>query len=1038
MFLPECCNKCGCSCSFLPHTVTLAFSGFDSKMAFGVANGSASSCKGDFGSGATVGISSPGGTVDDIGPVLEAFVINPGSCYAEPGRVAPTLSVSQSSISQKAEFSVEIEEFESKCRPAWKVSSITVKNGEDLADGSTIGIAWEVGDTRVVDSTAKISQGDETTSVKIVAAGEFFRQATADRDIPIIAASADGGVRLKPTTTLNRNPPYTWSVSGLSVLYAGDGLAGDKATVTFSEGDRTNVVDGDAAEAFLTVEDGKAVSATVSNPGTYYRDTDVAPVVADVKFFPAGRVRPSDPLPAGAVLSGVVDDDPASKTFGQVIGVEVDDGGENYRGWAWTPSRCITELNDRSIVLRANQWTPLTRTCPSGCFGSGASVEPILRVKPLMVGKIDGVSVANVYLEENEGAPGTWGVSRVEGFAGPIFEVGQKIAVAFESPVPANPSDFYLLPAPVPMRTKEELAAVVTVAEVELLPEEVDVYPPDWPSGHLKSVTIEEPGRYYKESNVWDGVETPIHHVRLMNRGAEYAKKGRVEPTVTAGDSGEMAVTLAESADGCDLPIWEIESISPSGSGYTDSTRLTISTDAEVELAARVVVHTREEPTVNVSAVGGTSTLAVTLKKNGPSVSGWSEIFDLPTNAVGATWSVESIEVANAGGGYPPNSTVQLSFSTPHVANSHAAGVAVTGESGEVLSASLTKAGSYFRNQGIPQEFTIVRRGAYYEESDELPPYIGLNEITVVQTLPSEGSGAVIKATVDDDPASDGFGQIDSVEVEEPGQDYLLYSGPSDCLYRYFCPTTSTVLDAVVGRGEIVITTSRLTIPSEEGGIPQDERENIYDWAGRFVSDETVDDCSALPTAKYKSSYTGVSGEITIEAGGALDLKDPCCGCPCSLSDYPLDLAVPCGIASVLVEVDIQVEPDEEDPSRCGNVNQSFELTPLYINSASTTRGNWSSAVFGVDGWNINALLECGAGEGASYMVGVAAGPEFFGSCSIAPGEGEPNSLQLSVPLPSARDATGERCCPTEGAEAEVTVGAATMTVSVTIVEAGE
>jgi hypothetical protein len=1018
VFLPDCCNKCDCSCSFLPHTITLKFSGFESKMASpgGLFNGLiADSCFETSGTRALASISWPGG--DASGPIEEAFVVSPGECYAEPGRVAPTLSASWQS--GPAEFDIQLEEFVKGCRPVWKIKAVSVENGSTIPDGTNLSFGASIGDITSIIGTGKVAQSGGQTSVTLTQAGEYYRRVKHPRDIPSLKATATGGVRVRATTSYNGGDPPTWSVSGLAILHAGSGLEGDKAPIKFTLGDRVKVVDDDNAEAYLTIDGGKAKEAFLVSGGTYYRDTDVPPVVADVTFSPG----------AGKVLRGIVDDDPGSSRFGQVIDVEVEEPGDNHKAWSWNEQTCATQLNGRSIVLRANDWVPLVHTCTESCSGGNAVIEPIFRVKPLMVGEIDSLGrTAHVYLEENEGYPKTWGVSRVEGFGGAVYEVGQKINVAFLVPVPANEANFYDTPSSVAMRTKTEVPAVVTVAEIELPPADAEVLPQDWPYGHIKAVTITEPGAYYQESNQWDGVETPLHHVRLVRRGAAYARMGRTQPDVVVqASSGPLDVTLAKATGACDLPVWGIDSISPAGSAY-EGQPLTFQTSDNTEVAAYAIAHTREQPTVNVSAPGGSATLTVSLQKSGPTKTG-------DFTAQSAVWSVEGVQVTASGAGYPPNSTVKLSFSTPHT-GSGAAGTAQTDDAGRIAYAAVSKGGSYFKTGSTLQEVTITSAGAYYREDDDLPPYKMLNEVRVIQSLPSEGEGAIIKATVNEDPKSPGFGRIESVEVVEPGEGYRIYSGPQSCRYQFYCPALLAVnaLEAKVGNGALQISLGVISASSDDG--------KLIGFSGRFLSDKTFTDCSALHNGVYTSPYKGASGQITVEPGGKFDPKEPCCDCPCTLAaqpfvdtliaSYALDL-VPCGIDSIVVEVTIDVEPDEEDPDRCPSFSTTLTLRRGYQNGVAPYWGD----IFLNEDWAIGAQLECNRFTlNPRFALNISATPS-FPPCGFGTPEFD-NYLQISAVLPSVRDEAGERCCPAEGFEQSVTKYGATMSVTVTIVEVEE
>jgi hypothetical protein len=87
----------------------------------------------------------------------------------------------------------------------------------------------------------------------------------------------------------------------------------------------------------------------VDDGGKYYReDASLPPYVAEVTAS-ASNIAPSNG--SGAVLSGVVDDDPESETFGQITGVNVDDGGDGYLAHEVFES-CLNRFNGRSIVVK--------------------------------------------------------------------------------------------------------------------------------------------------------------------------------------------------------------------------------------------------------------------------------------------------------------------------------------------------------------------------------------------------------------------------------------------------------------------------------------------------------------------------------------------------------------------------------------------------------------------------------------------------------------------------------------------------------------
>lgn len=92
----------------------------------------------------------------------------------------------------------------------------------------------------------------------------------------------------------------------------------------------------------------------VDNGGSYYReDPDEPPYVATV------TVTVTDTAPSsgsGAALSVTVDDDTASPTFGQLIGVvTVTNGGAGYLAWQWRNTQCCGGYyNGMSVVVKLN------------------------------------------------------------------------------------------------------------------------------------------------------------------------------------------------------------------------------------------------------------------------------------------------------------------------------------------------------------------------------------------------------------------------------------------------------------------------------------------------------------------------------------------------------------------------------------------------------------------------------------------------------------------------------------------------------------
>jgi hypothetical protein len=83
---------------------------------------------------------------------------------------------------------------------------------------------------------------------------------------------------------------------------------------------------------------------------------------------------------------------------------------------------------------------------------------------------------------------------------------------------------------------------------------------------------------------------------------------------------------------------------------------------------------------------------------------------------------------------------------------------------------------------------TVTNGGAYYREDASLPPYVATVTVNINQgyNTPSAGTGAVITATVEDDPQSPDFGVITGLAVQNGGDGYLAWVWETnDCCGHY-------------------------------------------------------------------------------------------------------------------------------------------------------------------------------------------------------------------------------------------------------------
>lgn len=157
---------------------------------------------------------------------------------------------------------------------------------------------------------------------------------------------------------------------------------------------------------------------------------------------------------------------------------------------------------------------------------------------------------------------------------------------------------------------------------------------------------------------------------------------------------------------------------------------------------------------------------------------------------------------------------------------------------------------------GNPAEVVIDDGGRYYDENPSLAPYVADVTVKVNQLPPSNGTGAVITATVGSDTSkAEEFGKITKLTIEEGGSDYQILGGPTDCRYDGLCGM------AVQFRGK---------------GKPI---EVTLDDA--VFHTENFTDCTKIPTPA--SVYHSIGeGSVTLTAGGAWDgdVSPPCnCGC---------------------------------------------------------------------------------------------------------------------------------------------------------------
>lgn len=344
-----CCDPCACPAGQLPETVTVSFSGFSQGSTQGP-HIAFLSFESDFGSGASGRLTSPGGNPEtDAGPVAAAEITSGGEGYARIARVQPTVTASRSGGSG-AIFSVTLSEIEYDGRPAWEVASVAVTGGgTGHADGA---LSFSAG-----------TGGTEQAAAYAIA--------STGRLQPTVAASVSGGTGsgAELSLTLAQSTDWEgktiWAVDSLSIEEPGEGYAEyDEVTFTVTDGQGGYY----GASAYVSSVDenggitgvslsyggeyykssGVLESVTVYSGGTYYKDDATIPGEAANVTVSVVQSGPTAPTASGAVLEAVIDTDPQNATFGQITGVTVEDGGDNYLAWAY----CESYVDGSSVVLK--------------------------------------------------------------------------------------------------------------------------------------------------------------------------------------------------------------------------------------------------------------------------------------------------------------------------------------------------------------------------------------------------------------------------------------------------------------------------------------------------------------------------------------------------------------------------------------------------------------------------------------------------------------------------------------------------------------
>lgn len=275
----------------------------------------------------------------------------------------------------------------------------------------------------------------------------------------------------------------------------------------------------------------------------------------------------------------------------------------------------------------------------------------------------------------------------------------------------------------------------------------------------------------------------PITAVELTDNGSGYARVSRVEPVVSAsvssGTGASLAVSLTETVDDSwqvdGRAVWQVTgvSVTSGGTGYQDgqSVAFTAGSGSTKLASAVATINTgRTQPTLTASASSSSGSgaelsvsLAQTADWNGKDV-----------------WSVSSVGVVAAGESYQPGDQVLISVTdgVQPPFDFFYAEVFSVDEDGGIESVSVFAGGEYYKSTGIIESVSVSNGGAYYKEDSSIPGEAADVQISVAQYGPTAGTagGAILEAVIDTDPASETFGQITEITIEDGGDGYLAWA----------------------------------------------------------------------------------------------------------------------------------------------------------------------------------------------------------------------------------------------------------------------
>lgn len=266
-----------------------------------------------------------------------------------------------------------------------------------------------------------------------------------------------------------------------------------------------------------------------------------------------------------------------------------------------------------------------------------------------------------------------------------------------------------------------------------------------WPKNEFKTVTLTNSTATLSVLNVALPLEMADQSPNTATRAVLFSRvKGthhavEIEQGGICGSWKEYVITLA--VEGCGgtgaQAIVRTVNIGTTPEPASNSGPGPISTLELISGGSNYAQRGREQPTVGVSAASTNVSFTLSYEElTAACALPYWRISGVTASGDTTFWTTQTLTVV------PLNSATEV---VPAVLNLSTAGVAIT------------------------------EPGAYYKESNSLPPYTHTLTVNVTQLTPSAGSGAQFTPTVETDPTNAAFGRVTSITIDDGGDDYVAW-----------------------------------------------------------------------------------------------------------------------------------------------------------------------------------------------------------------------------------------------------------------------